>query len=60
MPVSQPGKASITLRCTAEEHKRITTNATVYGMSMSEYVRFVSLNAKISVKIKEVKPIGNY
>lgn len=50
MPTSKPGQSSITLRCTAEEHQLITDKAKSHGMSTSEYVRFVTLNAKIIVK----------
>ena len=50
MPISKLGKSSITIRCTDEEHNRITTKARSYGMSTSEYVRFVSINATIKVK----------
>jgi len=51
MPSSKLGQASITVRCTAKEHETIRKNAASYGMSLSEYVRFVSLNAEISVKV---------
>jgi len=43
------GKSTINIRCTPEEHETITKKAKSYGMSISEYVRFVSLYAKISV-----------
>jgi len=40
---------TINIRCTPEEHEAIANKAKSYGMSISEYVRFVSLNAKIAV-----------
>ena len=55
MPKSQPGKSSITVRCTEIEHALITAKAKSHGMSTSEYVRFVSLNAEIEIKAKEGK-----
>ena len=45
----------ITLRCTTPEHALITAKAKSHGMSTSEYVRFVSLNAVVEVKAKEGK-----
>jgi len=50
MPSSEPGKSSITIRCTTTEHEQITAKAKSHGMSISEYVRFIALNAKITVK----------
>lgn len=55
MPSSKLGQASITVRCTAKEHETIRKNAASYGMSLSEYVRFVSLNAEISVKVNSTQ-----
>ena len=53
MPSSKLGQASITLRCTSKEHEIISNKAKSYGMSLSEYVRFVCLNAEIKVSVKE-------
>lgn len=47
MPSSKLGQASITVRCTAQEHKEIKAKADALGMSISEYIRFVALNAEI-------------
>jgi uncharacterized protein (DUF1778 family) len=49
MSPSNEAKSTINVRCTSEEYELITKKAKSYGMSISEYVRFVSLNAKISV-----------
>ena len=49
MPSSKLGQASITVRCTAQEHKEISKKAASLGMSLSEYVRLVALNAEIKV-----------
>ena len=46
---------SISIRCTTEEHALITAKAKSHGMSTSEYVRFVSLNAVVEIKAKEGK-----
>ena len=43
----------ITVRCTEQEHALITAKAKSHGMSTSEYVRFVSLNAVVEIKAKE-------
>jgi len=43
-------KTSINIRCTTSEHQQITDKAKSHGMSISEYVRFTALNAKITVK----------
>ena len=53
MPSSKLGRASITLRCTSREHEQISKKAQGYGMSLSEYVRFVSLNAETKVTIEK-------
>ena len=50
MTSSAPDKASINIRCTTAEHKLISGKATSYGMSISEYIRFIALNANITVK----------
>jgi len=50
MPSRQLEKTSISIRCTLDEHKQINLNAQAHGMSTSEYVRFIALNAKITVK----------
>ena len=47
--LSNEGKSTINIRCTPEDHDAIANKAKSYGMSISEYVRFVSLNAKITV-----------
>jgi predicted DNA binding CopG/RHH family protein len=51
MPSSKLGQASITVRCTATEHKEISKKAASMGMSLSEYIRFVALNAEIKVTV---------
>jgi len=48
--LSKPNKPSINVRCTYKEYAQITDKANSYGMSISEYVRFTALNAKITVK----------
>jgi len=53
MPSSKNGQSSITIRCTQQEHDNIERKAKQQGMSISEYIRFVSLNAEIEVKAKE-------
>ncbi|UWG96795.1 hypothetical protein LPY66_18240 [Dehalobacter sp. DCM] len=55
MPSSKPGKASITVRCSQSEYLAIKHKAQSLGMELSEYVRFVCLNAQIEVKVKEEK-----
>jgi len=50
MPTQSVNKPSINVRCTYEEYAQITDRANSYGMSISEYVRFTALNAKITVK----------
>jgi len=53
MPSSKLGQASITVRCTAEDKRKITQKWQGYGFkSESEYIRFVALNAKVEVKIE--------
>jgi len=49
VPSRQLEKSSITIRCTLSEHKEINLRAESNGMSTSEYVRFVCLNAQIGV-----------
>jgi len=39
--------------CSKEQHEEISRRAKQYNMSIAEYVRFVSLNAEIEVKVKE-------
>ena len=53
MPSSKLGKASITVRCTVQEHEQIKKNAQQYGMELSEYVRFVCLNAEIICEVNK-------
>ena len=48
-------KSRIMVRCTTEEHQKIKDKAKSHGMSTSEYVRFVSLNAVVEIKAKEGK-----
>jgi antitoxin component of RelBE/YafQ-DinJ toxin-antitoxin module len=45
--------ARIDLRVSEEERKQIEAKAKQYNMTISEYIRLVSLNAEISVKVKE-------
>eukprot|EP01022_Parablepharisma_sp_SALTPOND_P011938 TRINITY_DN15227_c0_g2_i1.p5 TRINITY_DN15227_c0_g2~~TRINITY_DN15227_c0_g2_i1.p5 ORF type:complete len:102 (-),score=0.12 TRINITY_DN15227_c0_g2_i1:977-1282(-) len=52
MPSSKEGQASITVRCTAKELEQIKNKAAKYGFkTYAEYIRFISLNAKIEVKV---------
>lgn len=51
MPSSKLGKASITIRCTSQEHNQIKTKADLLGMSISEYVRFTALHANIKIEL---------
>lgn len=56
MPSSKIGKASITVRCTSDEKKRITQKWKALNFtSESEYIRFVALNAEITVKVEGEK-----
>lgn len=45
--------STINVRCTDEEHAQITVRAKSYGISFSEYVRLVCLNAKIEIKVRK-------
>ena len=47
----------LTVRCTEEEYSSIQRKANDLGMSLSEYVRFVSLHAKVDVRAKEVNVV---
>ena len=54
MPSSKLGQASITVRCTAEDKRKIKNKWQSYGFeSESEYIRFVALNANIEVNIEK-------
>lgn len=55
MPSSKPGKASITVRCTKDEYQQIEHKASQCGMKLSEYVRFVCLNAEIKVTTEYIR-----
>jgi diphthamide synthase (EF-2-diphthine--ammonia ligase) len=56
MPSSKLGQASITIRCTADDKRKITKKWQGYGFkSESEYIRFVALNAEISIKVEGEK-----
>ena len=48
-------QSRIMVRCTDEEYQQIKDKAKSHGMSISEYVRFVCLNAEIAIKTKEGK-----
>jgi len=52
MTSSKNGQSSITIRCTAQEHTAIEKKARAYGLSLSEYVRLVCINASISVTVE--------
>ena len=53
MPSSKLGQASITVRCTADDKRKITKKWREYGFkSESEYIRFVALNANINVDVE--------
>jgi len=49
MSSSNEGKSTINVRCTSEEYELITNKAKSHGMSISEYVRFVSIYSEIKV-----------
>lgn len=58
MPSSKEGQASITIRCTEEQRELIKKKAEQYGFeSYADYIRFVSLNAEVKVKVKESNKI---
>lgn len=44
---------NIITRCTEEEHAKVKAKADELGMTISEYVRFVSLHAIVEVRVKE-------
>jgi len=48
-----PSTSRIDIRLTEKEKQQVEQAAKSYGMSLSEYVRLVCLNAKIEVKIKD-------
>lgn len=50
--LKMPSLNHLTVRCTPEEYKEIEQRAKANNMKLSEYVRFVCLNAKIEVKIE--------
>jgi len=52
MPSSQKGKSSMTIRCTSEEYSIIESKANDLGMKISEYIRYISVNSDIEVRIK--------
>lgn len=41
MPSSKHGQASITIRCTADEHRKATQQAESLNMTLSEYIRLI-------------------
>lgn len=45
--------ANISVRCKPEDYSKIKAKAESYGMELSEYVRFVSIHAKIKVNIEK-------
>ena len=50
MPSSKLGQASITIRCTAEQKRKIEKKWKEAGFdSEAQYIRFVALNAEIKV-----------
>lgn len=53
---------NLTVRCTEEEYRAIQEKAKSLGMSLSKYVRFVSLHANVDVRaegLDEKKGIGD-
>lgn len=51
MPSSKQGQASITVRCTIEQKKAIEKKWKSLGFDTeAQYIRFVALNAEITVK----------
>lgn len=55
MPKSAPGQASLTVRLTKEEHAQVKAKAEKLSMSISDFVRFVCLNAEAKVYLREEK-----
>ncbi len=54
MPSSKLGKASITVRCTAEQKKAIEKKWKSLGFDTeAQYIRFVALNAEIKAEVKK-------
>jgi hypothetical protein len=54
MPSSKLGQASITVRCTAEQKRAIEKKWKSLGFDTeAQYIRFVALNAEITVNINE-------
>jgi antitoxin component of RelBE/YafQ-DinJ toxin-antitoxin module len=53
MPSSKQGQASITIRCTAEEHEKAQKQADAMGLTLSEYIRLIiNLDASTGIIIK--------
>lgn len=44
---------NLNVRMTDEEYQKIKEKADKMGMSISEYVRFISIHADIKVKIRQ-------
>ena len=54
MPSSKLGQASITIRCTAEQKRKIEKKWKEAGFdSEAQYIRFVALNAEIKAEVKK-------
>lgn len=44
----------VTIRISGEEEKKIEAKANIVGLSVGQYMRFISLQAEIEVKTKEM------
>jgi len=48
-----PSSSRIDIRLTEEEKQAIAVKAKNCGLSISDYIRFIALNAKIDVRIEK-------
>ena len=44
--------ATLNVRLSEEDYKKITDDAVTLGLTVSEYIRFITKNVKIKVAIK--------
>jgi uncharacterized protein (DUF1778 family) len=44
----------IDIRLSEQDKQIIESKAKQYSMSISDYIRFVAVNAKVSIKVKEI------
>jgi hypothetical protein len=47
--------ATLNVRMTEEEYKKIEEDAKKYNMSISTYIKFITQNVNIQVKVKSSK-----